>query len=310
MLHVIFVHGIGNKVSPPALTQSWLQALSAGPTGVDLGAGTVSCSMVYWADVLYSAPEPDSTVFRDYLRANRSAVAVPVAANSEEAKFLSDLALKMGAALASVETIQRFSELGILESFPSPFLREPWSAKKIFMETFLRDVHHYLFNVSHSPRPGVTFHVQDEIRKRFEETLLNAPKDTTRHVVLGHSMGSVIAYDCLKRLKGMSVDSFLSIGSPLGLDEIQDRLTPEWTAKDGFPSERLSNRWINFFDRMDPVAAFDPFLADDYQYNGKKLVQDVEVRNLGEWRHSATGYFAANDFRRALRELLEVDGPH
>ena len=50
----------------------------------------------------------------------------------------------------------------------------PWFIKRRFMKAFTRDVHHYLFNIQHSPRPGVTYDVQDEI----QDTLRRRKWDT------------------------------------------------------------------------------------------------------------------------------------
>ena len=86
------------------------------------------------------------------------------------------------------------------------------------------------------------------------------------HIVVSHSMGTVIAYDCLKRVADCAgVDGLITLGSPLGLDEIQDKLQPGWSADDGFPHEKVGAEWINVYDRLDPVCGFDPELANDFQ---------------------------------------------
>jgi len=149
-------------------------------------------------------------------------------------------------------------------------------------------------------------HIQQTIRQRFVDAVCG--QDVSRpHVVVSHSMGTVIAYDCLKRVAACAgVDALVTIGSPLGLDEIQDKLAPEWTRADGFPSSKVSGRWINLFDRLDPVCGFDPELANDYRKGGAGAVEDVVVQNDGVWRHSATKYLRQPKFCRALRDLLEL----
>jgi pimeloyl-ACP methyl ester carboxylesterase len=58
---------------------------------------------------------------------------------------------------------------------------------------------------------------------------------TRPHIVVSHSLGTVIAYDCLKRIPECpAVDGLITLGCPLGLDEIQDKLQPGWTRADGF----------------------------------------------------------------------------
>ena len=126
-------------------------------------------------------------------------------------------------------------------------------------------------------------------------------------MVVSHSMGTVIAYDCLKRVEAcVPVDGFITLGCPLGLDEVQDKLQPGWTRADGFPHERLRGKWINLFDRLDPVCGFDPEMANDFRRGGAQVVQDIAVVNEGAWRHSATKYLRQPAFCGALRELLGV----
>ena len=83
---------------------------------------------------------------------------------------------------------------GTLERVPLP-----WFLKQRVMNAFLRDVHHYLFDVEYGPPGRPAVHIQQTIRQRFLEAVC-APAVTRPHVVVSHSMGTVIAYDCLKRL--------------------------------------------------------------------------------------------------------------
>jgi hypothetical protein len=120
-------------------------------------------------------------------------------------------------------------------------------------------------------------------------------------------MGTVIAYDCLKRVTDCAaVDGFITLGSPLGLDEIQDKLQPGWTRADGFPHERVAGDWVNLFDRLDPVCGFDPVLASDYRKGGQSAVEDIAVQNDGAWRHSITKYLRQKAFATTLRRMLRV----
>jgi hypothetical protein len=120
-------------------------------------------------------------------------------------------------------------------------------------------------------------------------------------------MGTVIAYDCLKRVADCPrVDGLITLGSPLGLDEIQDQLQPEWSRDDGFPQERVSDGWANIFDRLDPVCGFDPKFANDFRKSGAAVVEDVAVQNEGAWRHSITKYLRQPAVCGALRKLLHL----
>jgi hypothetical protein len=58
------------------------------------------------------------------------------------------------------------------------------------------------------------------------------------------------------------------------------------------------------FDRLDPVAGFDPYFANDYQKNGRRVVNDIKEQNWGEWRHSIQKYLSGPRFRAELRGML------
>ena len=67
-------------------------------------------------------------------------------------------------------------------------------------EGILRDVHDYLFDVEFSARPSAPERIQRRsggVRWRRWSRAREAA-----HVVVAHSLGTVIAYDCLKRVDG------------------------------------------------------------------------------------------------------------
>jgi hypothetical protein len=317
MPHVTFVHGIGNKPAPETLLRDWRGALT--DHGLDLGDLGVSTSMVYWADLLYSAPVAEVA----YERAGAMPdPAVPdigmgwvVAADGAEAQLIQGVAAAIGFdELASDAPVP--PDPGASPSTDVPvdpdataFERVPlpgWLKRRL-MKILLRDVHHYLFDAAATPRPGETYRVQQTIRARVVDALGEAADQPGPHIVVSHSMGTVIAYDCLKRVDDCPpVDGLMTIGSPLGLDDVQAQLKPQWTRADGFPAERLHGEWVNVFDRLDPVAAFDPDLADDYRHDGVPVVDDLHEPNWGRWRHSIDKYFAGAGLRDRLAKLLGV----
>ncbi|MDK1388850.1 hypothetical protein QN224_25960 [Sinorhizobium sp. 8-89] len=306
------IHGIGQKPEESALLRLWRRALAGGPqgTGIDLGAKGVSSSMVYWADVLYPAPDPNVAAHEsaDELEALKSdvdhvgqAITVDGAADPEWLARLAGRLLLEDPALNEPEYRAGLASR-VEERFPLP-----WALKQRFLAAFLRDVHHYLFNVAWTPRPGETYQVQREIRRRFIEKIAAGAEKGRPHVVVSHSMGTVIAYDCLMRVPECpAVDALMTLGSPLGIDEVQDKLTPEWTRSDGFPSEKIKGDWINIFDRLDVVAALDPELANDFRRGGLDVVRDIHAPNSGLWRHSLRKYFEGQLFRSELRRLLKL----
>jgi hypothetical protein len=311
MPHVTFIHGIANKPPPDELIGIWKRALETACNPLPLGTLGVTSSMVYWADLMYAEPEPDTTAFEGTLENTPAAIdgagdaTPPKARTSEEEAFLDSLREKMtglseeeiesGAAPEAAPQAE-----GQLERVPLP-----WPIKKLFLNAFLRDVHHYLFDVTYAPPGKQPVAIQQTIRRRFVDALSAA--DVTRpHVVVSHSMGTVIAYDCLKRVAACpAVDALITLGSPLGLDEIQDKLQPGWARADGFPHER-AKEWVNQSDRLDPVCGFAPLLAADFLRNGVGAVEDAVVSNDGRWRHSIVKYLRQPSFTKVLRRMLDV----
>ena len=312
MAHVTFIHGIANKPPAEDLLRIWCRTLADAAEPVALGDLGVTTSLVYWADLMYGKPDEDVAAHEGVLENTAAAIdgggnaPAPIPEDAEQAAFLAalrhelttlddatlDAAAPPPAVLANAH--------GALERIPLP-----WFIKRRFMNAFLRDVHHYLFDIEHAPEGGTPVRIRRTIRQRFIDAVC-APAVSRPHVVVSHSMGTVIAYDCLKQVDGCArVDGFITIGSPLGLDEVQDKLRPGWSRADGFPGATLDGRWVNLFDRLDPVCGFDPVLANDYRGGGTSRVEDVAVQNDGAWRHSATKYLRQPHFCVALRDMLE-----
>lgn len=330
MPHVTFIHGLSNKPELTALRRIWLNALSkhgaSGNAGLSLGVNGVTTSMVYWADVLY--PEPDANVAAYESTEESSAeevdgsgnASIPIGHTQAERQYIAAARARMTgeseAAIDAILTQELHDTAAALESYDGQVLREdleeikleriplPWFIKKRIMEAYIRDAYLYQFDKTFSPRDGVEFRVREEIRRRFVQSLKEVG-DVDKHIVVSHSMGTMIAYDCLKRVPDCpAIDGLITIGSPLGVDEVQDGFKPEWTRKDGFPSERLDGEWVNVYDRLDLICAADPKLAGDYRAGGADRITDVRVSNDGAWRHSIVKYLGQRKLRSELVRLL------
>ena len=94
------------------------------------------------------------------------------------------------------------------------FLRKPIS--RAFLEAFIADTAAYFF------RDGM----RARIRKRLADQL-RLPKDQPVTIV-AHSQGSIIAYEVLSAMAAdeLALDALVTIGSPLGVREVQDFLEP------------------------------------------------------------------------------------
>ncbi len=90
-----------------------------------------------------------------------------------------------------------------------------------------------------------------QIRARVLSFILGKLPETGRLVIVGHSLGSVIAADLVRRLPiGLRVAGMVTIGSPLSsaafdVDNLRDSLAD--------PPTNLE-WWVNFWNSADPVA--------------------------------------------------------
>lgn len=114
-----------------------------------------------------------------------------------------------------------------------------------------------------SNRDGIASRVRDCVKQPLRRML----EDGERVLLVGHSMGSVIAYDALWELsieEGLDrpIDLFLTLGSPLGMYFVQHRLLGFQRA-DSRRFPRNIRRWRNLAAHGD-LTALDPRVADDF----------------------------------------------
>jgi hypothetical protein len=92
-----------------------------------------------------------------------------------------------------------------------------------------------------------------EIKERIQARVLEKVTPQTQ-VIVGHLLGSVVAYECLcQEHADWKVETLVTLGSPLGIHpSVFDRLRPEpQDGKGAYPSVK---QWINVADSRDPVA--------------------------------------------------------
>jgi hypothetical protein len=136
-----------------------------------------------------------------------------------------------------------------------------------------------------------------ELRERIRSRVAACVTSDTS-VVIGHSLGSVVAYETLCRHPEWNARTLVTLGSPLGIRHlIFERLDP--APEDGLgvwpgPVER----WVNVVDRGDIVALIKrlaPLFGED--------VEDMVVHN-GAKAHDIRPYLTAVETGRAIADGL------
>jgi pimeloyl-ACP methyl ester carboxylesterase len=135
--------------------------------------------------------------------------------------------------------------------------------------------------------------MRDQARRRVLDTVTAETR-----VLVGHSLGSVVAYEVLCVEPDLPVTTFVTLGSPLGIPNLVfDRLEPE--------PGRWPNvgTWTNITDRGDVVALVKelrPLFGDK--------VTDVPVHN-GAKAHDMRPYLTTREAGEAIRSALEDAAP-
>ena len=106
-----------------------------------------------------------------------------------------------------------------------------------------------------------------QVRELLKEPLRAMLAEGNRVLIIGHSLGSVIAYDTLWELTHIEKNpgrvDFLTLGSPLGMRFTQKRLLgAHERGAQRYPHN--IRHWINMTAQGD-LTALDPTLRDDYQ---------------------------------------------
>lgn len=154
---------------------------------------------------------------------------------------------------------------------------------------FLKDVNNYFYDKT--------------MRQIILERLMAAMPENRDEpcVVIGHSLGSVIAYDGLINHKN-NTKTFITLGSPLGLYTVMAEMK-RLNHIDPLPIPKSLERWENFRDRVDPVA-LTKYLHGHYK--GDITPQDHWVDNIDNDTnpHSLPGYLKTRKVRNVVAEAL------
>lgn len=284
---VIYVHGIGQHPPREQIKQQWDLALF----GRELGERS---RMAYWCDLVHPLQAGSAA---KGLRAAGARVpgAWRARLNEQSATRLGDfearLLEQLGAPAAGTGRGPGKKVLPL-----PPWARRPIS--KAFLQAFIADTAAYFF------APGLRQRIQQRLRDEIDAA-------GRRPITLvAHSQGSVIAYEVLSTLKasGQHLDALVTIGSPLGIQEVQDFLDPTP------PSVPMHvPRWHNYADPLDPVA-LDKGIASDFAPSATgtrvqdEIIVNAQTRRLWSFNpHSAVGYLTHPSVRRVVNGVMRMD---
>lgn len=271
---LLLVHGRDQQGKDPVkLKAEWLEALKRGATKAGVAfPQRVEVAFPFYGDLLDSFARQYDVPLTSDIRARG-----PL--NDEMLAFQAEIAesIRQGAGVTD-DQVQR--EYG---NNPEPRGPLNWAwvqailravdkngggMSQAALEAFTRDVFLY------TRRAGV----RAEVDRIVSKMLTDEPT-----VVVGHSLGSVVAYSVLRNdPRRLQVALYVTVGCPLGVRAIRDQFRPL-----RYP-ENLGG-WYNAFDKRDVVSLY-PLDDDNFPVSPPPIDNNGAVRNWTDNRHGIVGY--------------------
>jgi hypothetical protein len=300
---VIGIHGMGNKPPEKVLKQWWLASMHEGLLANGYPKHSFRFEMVYWAHHLHPFSYDPSLV------------------DEKDPLFLEEpYAPSTGKPAPKPSSLRRKS-LGFIEKvLDKLLLNEDMTVNyKSITDSIIRrhfkDLEMYYSSgcVGEKHKGQLARDViRDDLRR-----MLRKFKDFDV-LLVSHSMGTIISYDVLmEKGSDVRIDTFVTMGSPLGLPVIMSRFAQQQRAVDPEikPVKTPPNvlrRWYNLSDLEDRVA-FNYDLGDDYAPNAIGVVaedrivhNDYEVNGKSN-HHKVYGYLRTKELAEILDEFLIDD---
>lgn len=296
---IIGIHGLGNKPSKEVLENWWKKAMLEGLDKLNKTYELPIFELVYWADILYERPLDEAIT------------------NEDDLFFLDEKYFPGKPDFKLEDNSLRQKVLDFLEDqLDKLFLNEDLTINyagitDAFISRYFKDLEVY-YAEECVDKNDIRCKARLLIRNRLVE-VLNKYKDD-QIILIGHSMGSIIAYDVLTfLLPDIDIHTFITIGSPLGFPVVQGKIATEWIAKKLVPAKlktpsSIKKRWCNFADLKDKVALIYN-LSDNYTANWRGIKpQDFVVNNDYQSEndfnpHKSFGYLRTSEFSKIIYKL-------
>lgn len=290
MTELLLVHGRSqHDKDADELKAEWVDALRAGldRAGLDLPVPATAIRFPYYGDTLRDLVTSSATVADILVRG--------AGVDNEEREFLHAVLRETIAAtgITDDQLDAEYEEVDAVERAPQDwrFVRAALrtldryvSAGAPSLAIATRDVYLYLRNIG--------------IRDRIEEGVRAALRPGVPTVVVGHSLGSVVTYNLLRRdggREGWQVPLYVTVGSPLAVGPIRRSLRP-------LDHPRCVGAWLNARDPRDIVALH---LLDTEQFPVRPAVENKnDVQNATPNRHGIAGYLSDPDVASRVHAAL------
>jgi hypothetical protein len=298
---IIGIHGLSNKPPQKLLAKWWRKSIREGLHRHHSVLKNFSFRMVYWADIIYEKPQDSTIIDLNHPRhLDEPYVPFQSAQNPSKGSWgkilfdrfenvIDDLFLSKNSwvnlgYIADQVIRRKYKDLDI-------YYRQDLLTGEVNSESLAREV----------------------IRKRLRNILL-AHKGK-KIMLIAHSMGSIIAYDVLYELKKeIEIETFVTIGSPLGLPMIISKFFEEhqieYDSSTKRPTPEGLKSWYNFADIDDGIASNDD-LSNEFAPNsaGVSPIDSNIYNDYKNWKtknaHKSFGYLRTQEISKVVFDFLK-----
>lgn len=304
---IIGIHGLANKPPQKELEEYWYNSIAEGLDNIGANIERREFKLVYWADYLYKYQQHRDKAydFDPYYNDEPYIKAKPGALEEHDDDWKDKLRAFTGNILGSgMDWAKRSFDFDGLAN--------------TVLKAKLKDLDFYYQGKTVLTREGHEQSAKDVFRAELTNVLLEHQNDQI--MLIGHSMGSIIAYDVQRNL-GRShpeskIDHFITIGSPLGLPHVKNKIVEDRKAM-GFEMAQevrtptvVKKAWVNYSDPLDPVS-LDTCLSDDYGRNDSEVcvrddivINDYESETGRRNHHKSYGYLRTPELSKSIAEFL------
>ncbi|MEG1667390.1 hypothetical protein [Chryseobacterium sp.] len=292
MKKLIFIHGRDQHgKDPKELKNLWIKSFKEGleKSGLTINISEDDILMPFYGDKLdYLVNNLDSILDNIVNRGNEDNLLDTKEMRFSQ-EFLSEIA--QNANISESELQEQYN----LDLRDRGILNWPWILSilraidkrgnwgELSIKKFTYDVFLYLTN--------------NNIKRIINDIVLQKiPNDPC--IVVGHSLGSIVGYNILRDNPKLKIIKYITIGSPLGVNAIKNKLSTPIK----MPECINEGYWYNAFDPHDTVSLNS---LDENNFNISPLIKNYgKVDNYTENQHGIEGYlsdsFVAKEIYNAL----------
>jgi hypothetical protein len=286
-MKLVFIHGRAQEhKDPQSLRGEWIDALNngLGKLNLKLPIQESSISLPYYGDRLFDLTESLGEIESEAV-ARGGEVTDPLL--QFEADALDELRQKAGISDAAVQaefgddpSAKGVQNWRWVQAIVRAIDRWNPGISSATLSLILRDVFIY------TNRGGIAAEI---------DGIVSAAISTEPLVVVAHSLGTVIAYNILRRdPRVLQIPQLITLGAPLGIRAIRRQLVPLKSPAVG--------SWFNGFDPRD-IVALNPLNADNFPVT-PAIENKGDIDNFTDNRHGIAGYLGDQTVAQRIYRAL------